>query len=249
MRKTGIVALLAVVTGLLILPAASQAIPATDQVTCTFSGASRNMDDIPAIEYSQQLGGRGDAEDDAEQTVAGNLTGPNESGNGVIEHGFYHFDAPYPNIGPIPTECVHTDIDGNLGLDPDLKDDTGVYPATISADGFYDSYLCGTEITSGSAVVDINNGGGSGALGATETELDRLVMVYTIAFASYNGPLVASSAQATGVAGNPNPPSRSALGRGEAHLEPVHNNPGTACVNADATDFYMLGAFEVTTTS
>jgi hypothetical protein len=249
MWKTGIVAAVTAAGALLLAPAASQAIPFTDQVTCTFSGASRNMDDIPGIEYSEQLGGRGDAQDDAEQTLAGNFTGPNDSGNGVIEHGLYAFEAPYPNFGPIPTECVHIDIDGSLVLDPDGKDNTGVYPAAITAEGFYDSYLCGTEVTSGDAVVDINNGAGSGALGATETELDRLALPYTIVFASYDGPLVASSSQATGVAGNPNPPSRSAVVTGEAHLEPVYNYHGSACIDADATDFYMLGAFQVTTTS
>jgi hypothetical protein len=254
MWKIGIVAAVTAAGALLLMPAASQAIPATDQLTCTFSGATSNMDDIPGIVFSEQLGGLGDAVDDPLEFLDGNTDGPNANGNGWIEHGSYVFDAPHPYFGPIPTECVRTDIDGNLGLDPDGKDDTGVYPASIRATGIYSNILCGTETTAGNLYIDLSNATGAGALAATESEIDRAsALPYTIVFTSDDGPLFITSASppnaVLGVAGNPNPPSRSASGAGEVHLEPHSYRSGIPCVTADATDFFMAGAVGITTTT
>ena len=237
MRKSRIALLgaLALVVGALVVPAQSMATPGGDVAVCTFSGATTNLTDIPGIGDSEQQV-NGDAVDDVLSAIPGTQAG--ETGV-IIETGTYTFATAPPFLG-VPTSCVHVDVDGAVGLDPDGSDDTNpTVVASITANGSYDNVLCGTGTTDGTATLSTT----------TDGEIASISFSYTIAFAAGNGAAAAAGGTVTAQAGNPNP-TRSAAGAGFVHIEGKPATPGkTACGDSDAADFNVFGAFAGATTS
>ena len=218
---------IALVVGALVVPAQSMAFPETDFVICTFSGATTSMTDIPGILGSNSQA-HGDALDDALSAVPGNQAG--ETGV-IIETGTFSF-ATAPSFMGIPTECVHVDVDGASGVDPDSSNDTGVVGATINSSGGYENVLCGTGTTTGNATL------GTPADG----EIASITFPYLIGFAAGNGTAVVILGLMNSQPGNPNP-DRLARGSGTVHIEgKAAIQGGTACGDYDASDFNVFGS-------
>jgi hypothetical protein len=237
MRKSRIALLsvLALVVASLTVPASSLAVAGSDTTVCTFSGQTSALDDIPGIVASEQQA-HGDALDDALSAIPGNQAG--ETGV-IIETGSYAFGTAPPFMG-VPNQCLHVDVDGAAGLDPDGTDDTGVRATGISVtNGSYDNVLCGTGLTNGTATVSVTGDG----------EVASVGFGYTIGFAAGQG-AAAATGTVTATTGNPNPATRPVAGAGFVHIEGQAATAGaTACGNSDAADFNVFGGFTGSTTS
>ena len=225
---------LLVFTGVLAAPASSLAGPAgDDSFTCTFSGRTSSLTDIPGIMASETQA-NGDAVDDALSAMAGNQAG--ETGV-VVEAGNYSFGTSPPFSG-VPTECVHHDVDGALGLDPDRRNDTGPAAASMTANGSYSNLLCGTGTTTGTVTISLG-----------DAEVVSITAGYTIEFAAGDGAAEVAGGTMSSRSGNANP-TRTTAGAGTVHIEGVPATPGaTGCGNSDAVDFNVLGSVTFTATS
>ena len=212
-------------------------IPGTDKLVCTYSGRTSNLDDVPGIQLSERLtaenGGtaEGDLQDDAGSVASAASPAPNR----LLETGGYEFSNPPAFLG-FPTQCLHVDLDGAAGLDPDGTDDTGLRPATVpSGSGSYSSLVCGTGRAQG--VLDLALAG--------DREVGDVSVQYGAQFARGSGAMEVLAGTIQPVAGNPNG-ERDAGGGGAFHLEGVPSaGARTACLDSDATDFNALGSLSV----